>query len=63
MLETLGEIVRGLKVKGGTQMSGDTFRGQWCVDSETGDRLLIEIATGQVLIREKPDGRWELWGK
>lgn len=40
--------------------SSEVFHAQWCVDSETGERNLIEIATGKILIKEKLDGTWEL---
>lgn len=32
---------------------GSKVEGMWCVDSETGDRYLIDTKTGQILTTEE----------
>lgn len=36
--------------------ANDRLEGRWCVDSETGEHLLIDLKTGQILARKDSDG-------
>lgn len=33
--------------------AGKTFRGQWCFDSETGESVLIDLETNQIVLRKE----------
>ena len=42
-------------------MNDTTFYGQWVVDSETGQRVLIDLKINKIILREgeNPDARKE----
>ena len=31
----------------------ETFEGQWCIDNETGKRVLMDCRTNKIVIREE----------
>lgn len=38
-------------------MEDNTLVAQWCVDSETGEKILIDTHTWQIIARKDKDGK------